>query len=110
MPEAEWLRRHAALSLRRLWPRLQQDFQAQAASEEWRAFETRLRREWERLFGLLFELYPHRVIAQFLNRELRQVTDFQEIGGLFAAGPGKIVGRKNPAVRPDFDDRVFVRH
>src|SRR5206468_1831258 len=30
------------------------------ASAAWQAFETRLRREWERLFGLLIELYGQR--------------------------------------------------
>src|SRR5689334_18548016 len=62
MPEAEWLRRHAALSLDRLWPRLEQSFQAEAAAapEMWQVFETRLRGEWERLFGLLVDLYGQR--------------------------------------------------
>jgi amylosucrase len=57
MPDAEWIRRHAALSLERLWPDLEQRFRAEATPDDWRAFETRLRGEWERLFGLLVALY-----------------------------------------------------
>jgi amylosucrase len=58
MADAEWVRRQAALSLERLWPRLLEfREQAQTAPEAWRAFELRLRREWERLFGLLIDLY-----------------------------------------------------
>ena len=59
MPDAGWVRRQADVSLGRLWPRLEACFQTQrlAQPEEWRAFATRLRHEWERLFGLLIELY-----------------------------------------------------
>ncbi|HNP73886.1 MAG TPA: alpha-amylase family glycosyl hydrolase, partial [Kouleothrix sp.] len=59
MPDAEWIRQHAALALERLWPRVEARLAAQRAEQPgaWQAFETRLRREWERLFGLLFELY-----------------------------------------------------
>ena len=56
MPDANWTRRHAALSLARLWPRLEQHFGA-APPDDWRAFETRLCGEWERLFDLLVRLY-----------------------------------------------------
>ncbi len=50
---------HAALTLERLWPRLQHTFrnEARAAPTDWRAFEKRLRHEWEQLFGLLLGLY-----------------------------------------------------
>ena len=59
MPDSEWIRRHAARSLGRLWPRLETSFQAEAAAAPaaWAAFEARLHSEWERLFGLLVELY-----------------------------------------------------
>ena len=59
MPDAGWVRQQADVSLGRLWPRLGACVQAQrlAQPEEWRAFETRLRHEWERLFGFLIELY-----------------------------------------------------
>jgi amylosucrase len=62
MPEAEWMRRHAPLSLDRLLPRLRSGFQAEAAAtpELWQSFEARLRGEWERLFGLLVDLYGQR--------------------------------------------------
>jgi amylosucrase len=62
MSDAEWIRQQAALSLRRLRPRLEASFQADAAAapEAWRAFEARLDAEWERLFGLLIQLYGHR--------------------------------------------------
>jgi hypothetical protein len=59
MPDAIWVRQQAVLSLERLWPRLEAHFAQERAAmpEEWRAFEGRLRREWGRLFRLLFELY-----------------------------------------------------
>jgi amylosucrase len=59
MTDAQQVRQRAALSLQRLWPRLEITFrdEANAAPAEWRAFEMRLRREWERLFGLLSGLY-----------------------------------------------------
>ena len=59
MADADWVRREAARSLDRLWPRLDARFREQVAATpaEWSAFEQRLRREWERLFGLLFGLY-----------------------------------------------------
>jgi amylosucrase len=59
MPDAEWVRQQAAVSLGRLWPRLEANFQHSKAEapDEWQAFEIRLRREWERFFGLLFDLY-----------------------------------------------------
>jgi amylosucrase len=57
MADAEWVRQQAAVSLGRLWPRLDAALGARAAPEQWHAFEARLRREWERLFGLLVDLY-----------------------------------------------------
>jgi len=59
MLDAKSARREAAISLGRLWPRLTADFhmQADANPEAWHTFEVRLRREWERLFGLLVQLY-----------------------------------------------------
>lgn len=59
MADAKYIQQQATLSLERLWPRLESIFQqeALAAPTEWRVFETRLRREWERLFGLLLNLY-----------------------------------------------------
>ena len=59
MADAEWVREHADRSFRRLWPRLETSLRepAAAAPEAWSIFESRLRHEWERLFGLLFELY-----------------------------------------------------
>ncbi|HJZ49071.1 MAG TPA: alpha-amylase family protein, partial [Roseiflexaceae bacterium] len=57
MADAEWVHQQATLSLDRLWPRLDAALSAHATPEQWQAFETRLRREWERLFGLLIQLY-----------------------------------------------------
>jgi len=57
MADAEWVRKQAAVSLGRLWPRIEAQVRDTAAPETWQAFEARLRREWERLFGLLVELY-----------------------------------------------------
>lgn len=62
MIDAKQVEQQAALSLKRLWPRLETAFhdEASAAPADWRAFEMRLRHEWERLFGLLFGLYGGR--------------------------------------------------
>ena len=59
MTDAEQIQQQAALSLERLWPRLEITFrdEANTAPADWRTFEMRLRHEWERLFGLLFGLY-----------------------------------------------------
>ncbi|HEX6289664.1 MAG TPA: alpha-amylase family glycosyl hydrolase [Herpetosiphonaceae bacterium] len=58
MHETERTRRQAAQALERLLPRVRAAFAAAGGSEQdWRAFETRLLREWERLFGLLIRLY-----------------------------------------------------
>src|SRR6266536_104281 len=57
MADAGWVREQAAVSLGRLWPRIEAQLRDTAAPGTWRAFEARLRREWERLFGLLVELY-----------------------------------------------------
>ncbi len=59
MTDAQQVQQQATLSLQRLWPRLEITFrdQANAAPADWRVFEMRLRREWERLFGLLLGLY-----------------------------------------------------
>jgi len=59
MSDAKQVQQQTALSLERLWPRLEITFrdEANTAPADWRAFETRLRHEWERLFGLLIGLY-----------------------------------------------------
>ncbi len=59
MADARQVQQRAARSLERLWPRMEITFrdEANAAPDEWQAFETRLRHEWERLFGLLLGLY-----------------------------------------------------
>jgi amylosucrase len=55
--DAEWVRQQAAVSLGRLRPRLDALLSEQATPEQRQVFDTRLRREWERLFGLLIALY-----------------------------------------------------
>ncbi len=58
MHDVETMRRQAARSLERLLPRVQATFGAAGGSDaDWHAFETRLQREWDRLFGLLIQLY-----------------------------------------------------
>lgn len=59
MTDTQQIQRQAAVSLKRLWPRLEAAFRKEirTAPADWRAFEARLRREWERLFGLLLGLY-----------------------------------------------------
>jgi amylosucrase len=59
MAEGDWMREQAALSLSRLWPRLELQFEVERARspELWRLFERRLRHEWDRLFELMLRLY-----------------------------------------------------
>ncbi len=59
MIDVQWVHSQADLTLKRLWPRLQTAFrdEANAARDDWHTFETRLRQQWERLFGLLLNLY-----------------------------------------------------
>jgi amylosucrase len=59
LTDAKQVQHQAALSLERLWPRLEITFrdEANAAPDDWCVFERRLRHEWERLFGLLIGLY-----------------------------------------------------
>ncbi|GCE30055.1 amylosucrase [Dictyobacter alpinus] len=59
MADVQQVRQYAALSLDRLWPRLELTFRddVSRAPVDWQAFETRLRHEWDQLFGLLFNLY-----------------------------------------------------
>jgi amylosucrase len=59
LTDAQQLQHQAALSLERLWPRLEITFrdEANAAPGDWCVFERRLRHEWERLFGVLIGLY-----------------------------------------------------
>src|SRR5256886_4818999 len=59
MTDAQQVQQQAALSLERLWPRLEITFrdEADVAPADWHALEMRLRHEWERLFGLLLGLY-----------------------------------------------------
>ena len=59
MTDVKQVQQQAALSLERLWPRLEITFRddANAAPADWCVFERRLRHEWERLFGLLIGLY-----------------------------------------------------
>src|SRR5205085_12345972 len=59
MIDAQQVQQQAALSLERLWPRLEITFrdEADVAPADWRALEMRLRHEWERLFGLRVGLY-----------------------------------------------------
>ncbi len=59
MTDVKQIQQQADLTLKRLWSRLQITFrdEANAALADWRAFEMRLRHEWERLFGLLLGLY-----------------------------------------------------
>src|ERR1700674_4763358 len=57
--------------------------------------------------GLLFELDADSIVPQFLNGELSEVADPQKVRRFLAAGPGKIAGRKNRAVRADLDDGIL---
>ncbi|NTV62445.1 MAG: DUF3459 domain-containing protein [Oscillochloris sp.] len=59
MSDIDWIRERARRSLVRILPRVRSTFNNDADSDPgaWRTFEARLTREWERLFGLLFQLY-----------------------------------------------------
>lgn len=55
----DWIPRQAEKSLERLIPRIKPVIgpEDESHNQVWEAFETRLRREWERLFRLLVHLY-----------------------------------------------------
>jgi amylosucrase len=59
MSDIDSLRERARRGMARLLPRVRSTFNdaADADPAAWRAFEARLTREWERLFGLLLQLY-----------------------------------------------------
>lgn len=57
MSDQSTTHQQAALSLRRLWPRLDARWRDQTTPEDWAAFEARLRREWDGLFSLLLPIY-----------------------------------------------------
>ncbi|HET8913446.1 MAG TPA: alpha-amylase family glycosyl hydrolase, partial [Ktedonobacteraceae bacterium] len=78
MTDAQQVQQQAVLSLERLWPRLEKTFrdEASASPADWHALETRLRQEWERLFGLLLGLYDGHYdffyhLEELLNAALR---------------------------------------
>lgn len=62
MSDGERIRYWADTSLRRIWPRIESECEAEIGTdlEGWRGFETRLRAEWPRLFALLLDLYGQR--------------------------------------------------
>lgn len=59
MSQPDWIRHHTAVSLQRILPRVRFRYQDRIARnpEAWDAFQSRLQREWGRLFGLLVGLY-----------------------------------------------------
>ena len=59
MSDTDWIRERAKRGMARLLPRVRSTFNdaADADPAAWRTFEARLTREWERLFGLLLQLY-----------------------------------------------------
>ncbi len=81
MIDAKQVQQQAALSLQRLWPRLATTFrdEASVAPADWRAFEMRLRHEWERLFGLLFGLYGGQYDFFYHLEELLRAADASEL-------------------------------
>ncbi|GER90777.1 hypothetical protein KDW_49390 [Dictyobacter vulcani] len=77
MADEQQIRQYAVLSLERLWTRLEITFREEAsrAPDDWRAFEMRLRQEWDHLFGLLFGLYGgHYDFFYHLEELLRAVA------------------------------------
>src|SRR5205807_10068850 len=59
MTDAQLVQQQAAVSLERLWPRLEITFRDEAgvAPADWRALEMRLRHEWEGLLGRVRGVY-----------------------------------------------------
>ncbi len=57
MADSNWLQQQAALSLKRLLPRLEQRFAAQLEAAEWQGFRQRLKQHFPRVFATLHELY-----------------------------------------------------
>ena len=76
MIDAKQVQQQAALSLQRLWPRLENTFrdEASVAPDDWHVFKTRLEREWEHLFGLLLGLYGGQYDFFYHLEELLGVT------------------------------------
>ena len=57
MADPQWRQQHAASSLKRLLPRLEQRFSVQVEPAEWAGFLQRLRDHFPRVFATLHELY-----------------------------------------------------
>ena len=58
MIDSEWTQHEARKSLTRLLPRLHAQFRRETdTGSDWEVFEDRLQRHWQRLFGLLLQLY-----------------------------------------------------
>src|SRR5215471_17156652 len=99
MTDARQVQQQAALSLERLWPRLEITFrnEAKAAPADWRAFERRLRNEWERLFKLLMGLYGghydffyhlEEILGAMARGWLARPTWLKELDALRESTPG----------------------
>ena len=58
MIDSEWTQHEAQKSLKRLLPSLHAQFRRETdTGSDWEVFEDRLQRHWQRLFGLLLQLY-----------------------------------------------------
>jgi amylosucrase/maltose alpha-D-glucosyltransferase/alpha-amylase len=57
MSHSQGISREAAISLRRLMPRLEEQFADRTDEAAWKAYSIRVRRHFPHLFELLYRLY-----------------------------------------------------
>ena len=59
MADPQWLQHQSRKTLGRIWPRVEAHYAEYAAGcpQDWQVFAGRVERHFERLFGLLFQLY-----------------------------------------------------
>ena len=77
MQSNDWIPEQARKSLSRLLPEVEERFapQIERNALDWHRFRNRLQREWERLFGLLHELYGWQYDFHYtLDRVLRSLV------------------------------------
>jgi len=72
MADNGWMNAHAAKTLKRLLPRIEERFKAEILTEpvHWQSFFRRLKREWERLFSHLQRVYGWQYDFFFTLEEL----------------------------------------
>lgn len=98
MTDHTWIPAAAQKTLNRVMPRMEQ-YYAEAIAEkpdDWDAFRTRLEREWERLFALLFQIYGwqydffytlEQIIDMLIRSWLERPDDLRQLDAKREADP-----------------------